>query len=76
MAVDKNGQGDNSGGAGTHGFSEGSHNAKVNAQVSNIPGKTGGEMHGGGVVPAPGDTPGMHGYGEVTSGTKGYPLTD
>lgn len=62
-------------------FDEGAHSSKVNAHVSNIPGKTGGEMHGGGVVGKGGayptfETPGMHGYGEVTSGQKGHPGTD
>jgi len=57
-------------------FDKGSHEAAVSKHVSNVPGKTGGATHGGGVVPAPGDTPGMNGYGEVTSGQKGHPGTD
>lgn len=57
-------------------FEESAHVAKVNVHVANIPGKTGGAMHGGGVVPPPGDLSGMHGYGEVTSGQKGHPGID
>jgi hypothetical protein len=63
-------------GSSVHGFDESAHASEVNAQVSRVPGKTSGAMHGGGVVPAPGDLSGMHGYGEVTSGQKGHPGTD
>lgn len=63
-------------GSSVHGFDESAHASKVNAHVAQVPGKTSGATHGGGVVPAPGDTPRMNGYGEVTSGQKGHPLTD
>jgi hypothetical protein len=62
-------------------FKESSHKAAVEKHVSNVPGPTGGSTHGAGVVGNGGAyptfaTPGQDGYGEVTSGTKGHPLTD
>lgn len=45
-----------------HGFPAGSHQAEVEKHVRNIPGKSSGAVHGGGVVPKPGPTPMQDAY--------------
>lgn len=76
MAVEGGGSGGNDAGANVHGFPGASHRTLVEGFVRGVPGRTAGAMHGGGVIPSPDPTPGMHGYGEVTSGQKGHPGTD